>query len=95
MAPVNLLPLPLCDSFLISEPVSVLSVLFPAPVISEGIFILGVQRSGRGKHDGGVQVSDDARNSAGRCDTGLGAFVPGLQRREHQRHLHRAACRDA
>lgn len=75
--------------------VSAGAALSVAPVISEGVFVLGVQRSGRGKHDGGVQVRDDARNRAGGCDTGLGAFVPGLQRRQHQRHLQRAACLEA
>ncbi len=58
-----------------------------APVVSKRLFILRVQCSSWGEHDGGVQVSDDARNSTGCCDTGLGAFVPRLQCWQHQGHL--------
>lgn len=57
------------------------------PVVSEGLVVLRVERAGRGKHDGGVQVCDDARHRAGRCDTGLRALVACLEGREHQGHL--------
>lgn len=58
-----------------------------SPVVGEGLVVLGVQRAGGGKHDGRVQVGDDAGYSAGCCDAGLSALVAGLEGREHQRHL--------
>lgn len=64
-----------------------------APVVSKRLFILRVQCSSWGEHDGGVQVSNDARNSAGRCDTCLGAFVSRLQCWQYQGHLEHTACK--
>lgn len=58
-----------------------------APVISKRLFILRVQCSSWGEHDGGVQVSNDTRNSASCRDTGLGAFVTRLQCWQYQGHL--------
>lgn len=56
-------------------------------MVCEGLFIFGVKRACSGEHDGGVQVSDDARDRAGSCDTGLGAFVTCLEGGQHHGHL--------
>ena len=63
------------------------------PVVGEALVVLGVQRAGRGEHDGGVQVGDDARHGAGGRDAGLRAPVPRLQRRQDQGHLRGAQHR--
>ena len=57
------------------------------PVISETIVSLGVKRSGRREHDGGVEVADDSTHGAGSVDTGLGSSGPGLQRSQQERNL--------
>lgn len=57
------------------------------PVVGEGLRILSVQRSGRGKHDGGVQVSDDPGDGAGGRDAGLGTTVTSLEGSQHMGHL--------
>lgn len=56
-------------------------------MVCEGLFVFGVKCARSGEHDGGVQVSDDARDRAGSCDAGLGAFVTRLEGREHHGHL--------
>ena len=50
-----------------------------SPVVSKGLIIFCIQRTSRGKHDGGVQISDDARHCAGCCDAGLCALVACLE----------------
>lgn len=50
------------------------------PVVSKSFSTLAIQRASSGKHDGGVEVSNDTRHSAGCCDTGLGATIPSLER---------------
>lgn len=57
------------------------------PVVCEGLFVFGVKRACSGKHDGGVQVSDDARDRAGSRDAGLGTFVTRLKGGQHHGHL--------
>lgn len=49
------------------------------PVVSKGLGVLPVQGAGSGKHDGGVEVGNDARDGAGSSDAGLGATVSSLQ----------------
>ena len=56
-------------------------------MVGEGLVVLSVEGAGGGKHDGGVQVSDDARHRAASRDAGLRALVTGLERREDKRHL--------
>ena len=56
-------------------------------MVGEGLRVLPVEAPRRGEHDGGVQVSDDARDSAGRGDAGLGATVTSLERRQDMGHL--------
>lgn len=58
-------------------------------MVGEGLVVLAVERAGRGEHDGGIQVGDDARDGAGRRDAGLGAAVTRLQGGQHVRHLRR------
>lgn len=50
-----------------------------APVVCKRLLILRVQRSSRGEHDGGVQVSNNSRNGTGGRDASLSAFVSRLQ----------------
>lgn len=50
------------------------------PVVCEGLVVLGIERAGGRKHDGGVQICDDARDCAGCCNASLRAFVACLER---------------
>ena len=56
-------------------------------MVSKGLRVLPVKGSCRGKHDGGVKVSNDARDSAGCCDAGLRPTIPSLKSCQHVRHL--------
>lgn len=56
-------------------------------MVSKRLCVLSVQCSSCREHDGGVQVCDDARHSAGSCDAGLSATVTCLQRRQHMGDL--------
>lgn len=56
-------------------------------MVSKRFRTLAIERAGRSKHDGGVQVGNDAGHSTGRCDAGLGATVPGLECSQHMRDL--------
>lgn len=55
----------------------------PIPVVCECLVVLCIQGPCSRKHDGGVQVGDDAGHSAGGCDAGLGATIPSLERGQH------------
>lgn len=57
------------------------------PVVCEGLCVLSVERACAGKHDGGVQISDDARHSTGSSNAGLSATIARLKSRQHVRHL--------
>ncbi len=48
------------------------------PVAGETVISLSTQSSGGGKHNGGVQISNDSAHRACRIDTGLGTARPGL-----------------
>lgn len=52
-------------------------------MVSEGLCILAVQSTSCGKHDGGVQISNDSGDGAGSGDASLGTAVTGLQGRQH------------
>lgn len=56
-------------------------------MVSEGLCVLSVQSTSSGKHDGGVEVCNDSRHSAGCCDAGLGAAVTCLQGCQHMGDL--------
>jgi len=58
-----------------------------SPVIGEDFFIVSIQRSGRGKHDGGVEVADDAADRTRSIDTCLCPSRTNLQRQQHVGHL--------
>lgn len=56
-------------------------------MISKSLSSLAIEGTGGSEHDGGVEVSNDARHRAGGCDAGLGATIPGLQRGQHMGDL--------
>ena len=56
-------------------------------MIAKQFIIVGVQRPGRRKHDGGIKITDDAADSACGINTRLCAPRAGLQRQQHVRHL--------
>lgn len=52
-------------------------------MVSKSFSALAIECASCGKHDGGVQVGNDAGHSTGRCDAGLGAAIPGLECSQH------------
>lgn len=56
-------------------------------MICKGLCVLSVERACGGKHDGGVQIRDDARHGAGGGDACLSATIARLKSRQHMRHL--------
>lgn len=59
----------------------------PVPVVCKGLAILRIQCPCCCKHDGGIQVGDDARNSSSSRDACLGPLVASLESGEHQGYL--------
>lgn len=54
-----------------------------SPVVSESFSALSIECASGSKHDGGVEVGNDAGHSTGCRDAGLGATIPGLERSQH------------
>lgn len=59
----------------------------PLPVAGETVISLRTQSSGGGKHNGGVQISNDSTHSARRINTGLSTSGSGLERRKNKGYL--------
>lgn len=52
-------------------------------MVSKSFSPLTIECASSSKHDGGVEVSNDAGHSAGCCDAGLGATIPSLERSQY------------
>lgn len=63
-------------------------------MVCKRLGVLSVERACGGKHDGGVQISDDARNSTGSSNAGLSATIARLKSRQHVRHLRERESKD-